>query len=437
MQKFNSKFRGLLPALLSFGGNVVLTSVVVSGLTIGLQQAGILEGLELGLFDWMMQSRPEEKPDQRFLIVGITEEDIQRRKEFPIYDGTLADLLTKLEQQQPRAIGLDILRDVPQGPAQGRIKLEQVLSQSDRIVTVCKMSSADNPGVRPAPGTPDELVGIADIAIDSGGITRRSVLISSPQKYKSQLPDKHICNDANSENQLTSLSLQMALLYLQQENQPIEPELAEDGNNIKLGNIILRRLTSTSGGYAKADTSDYQLLINYRSGNNAFKIVSVSDVLENKVRSEDIKDKVVLIGYTSQQAKDDFYTPYSVSSTDNQKMSGVVIHAHSTSQIISAVLDQRPLFWFWADWQEGLWIFSWALTGATLAWGLRNPWLLLVGAGSGIVILVGSSYWVFIQASWMPILTPLSGFILSMIIASLIERSINEIYFVYEDVTQV
>ncbi|HLP88489.1 MAG TPA: CHASE2 domain-containing protein [Nostocaceae cyanobacterium] len=437
MQNHNSRFRNLCQTLLDFGGKVVITSLVISGAIIGLRQAGALEGLELGAYDQLMRSRPDEKPDERFLIVGITEEDIQKRKEYPIHDGTFADLLTKLEEQQPRAIGLDSLRDFPQGPPQGRIKLERVISQSDRIIGICKNSSSYSPGVRPVPGISDQRVAIANLSIDVGGISRRSVLSSVPQKYQdeNQPPEQHKCNNTHPENQVLSLSLQVALLYLQQEQPPIALEKTEDGH-LKLGKTILQRLNPTSGEYqTKTDTSDDQILLNYRSGNNVFKTVTVSDVLENKIPPEDIKGKVILIGHTSPQAKDDFYTPYSASAKDNQKMPGVVIHAHSASQIISAVLDQRPLFWFWADWQEQLWIFSWALTGAALAWGIRNPWLFLVGFSSGLIILMGSSYWIFIQAGWIPLVTPLLGFMLSITIASFMNRSITEIYFVNEDVT--
>jgi CHASE2 domain-containing sensor protein len=422
MQQSNSRFRSLPQALLSFGGNVILTSLVISGLIIGLRARGDLEVLELSAFDQLMRSRPEEEPDPRFLVVGIGDEDLQKLQQYPIHDGTLANALAKLEEFQPRAIGVDILRDIPQGPPEGRKKLEQVLSQSDRIVTVCKMSSAENPGVPAAPGIPDDRVGFADLPLDPGGTMRRSILISVPLAYKNKPPLEHICNDANPENQLPSLSLQMAIRYLQAEK--IEPELTPD-SEIKFKNTIIKRLIPQSGSYVAADTPDYQTLINFRAGKNSFKLVSLSDVLENQVPPEQIKNKVVLVGYTSQQAKDDFYTPHSVGTKDNQKTAGVVIHAHNTSQIISAVLDQRPLFWFWEDWQESLWIFGWTVIGASLAWVFRNPWFLLVSGGLAMVTLVGGTCLIFIQAGWIPLVTPLLGFLVSSTIVILIDRSMN------------
>ncbi len=115
MQESNSRFGNLPPGLLSFGGRVILTSLVVASTIVGLRELGILQALELSAYDLLMRSRPDISPDQRFLVVGIDDQDLQKRKEYPIHDGTLAQTLGKLEDQGARIIGVDILRDVPQG----------------------------------------------------------------------------------------------------------------------------------------------------------------------------------------------------------------------------------------------------------------------------------------------------------------------------------
>ncbi len=114
MQESNSKFGNLPPGLLSFAGTVLLTSLIVAGAIVGLRELSALEGLELGAYDVLMRSRPEKGLDQRIVVVGINDEDIQTRKEYPIHDGTLAKTLKKLEEKGARIIGIDILRDVPQ-----------------------------------------------------------------------------------------------------------------------------------------------------------------------------------------------------------------------------------------------------------------------------------------------------------------------------------
>jgi adenylate cyclase len=418
MVGLESKQRNLSATIWSLGSSVLLTSLVATGLIIGLRSQGKLEGLELGAYDYMMRSRADEGPDQRFLIVGITDVDIQKRKEYPIEDGTLATLLAKLEEHKPRVIGIDILRDVKQGALKGRIDLLKRLSQSDRIIATCEMSKSESPGIPAPPGIPEERVGVADFPVDAGGTVRLGMLITTPQTSKLPAPKQHICNYVTPENQLPSLSFQMVVRYLQAMG--IEPELNPAGLQIR--STVIKRLTANAGGYHHTDTKDFRILLNYRSAKNAVKQVSLSDVLENKVDPVLIKDKIVMIGYTAAIVKDTFYTPYSAGAVDGQKMPGVVVHAQNASQILSAVLDNRPLFWYWYKWQEGLWIFAWGVVGGILAWQIRQPWVLILSGGAAIAILVGSTYITFILSGWIPFVPPLLGLLISGTSVVLIDR---------------
>ncbi len=56
-------------------------------------------------------------------------------------------------------------------------------------------------------------------------------------------------------------------------------------------------------------------------------------------------------------------------------MPGVLIHATATSQILSAALDGKGLFWYWDEGQEILWIAVWSLVGGCLAWRSKNRWI--------------------------------------------------------------
>ncbi|MEY3256149.1 MAG: hypothetical protein RLZZ29_1284 [Cyanobacteriota bacterium] len=403
MVGLESQERSLSANLWSLASSVVLSSLVITGLMIGLRSQGKMEGLELGAFDYMMRSRADEGPDKRFLIVGITDVDIQQRKEYPIEDGTLATLLGKLEEHNPRIIGIDILRDVKQGSYQGRQQLLKRLSQSDRIVATCEMSKAESPGIPAPPGIPEERIGVADFPVDAGGTVRQGMLITTPETSKLPNPVQHICNYVNTENQLPSLSFQMVVRYL--EPMRIEPQLSPSG--LQLGYTQIKRLEANAGGYHKADTRDFRLLLNYRSAKNAVKQVSLGDVLDNKVDPTLIKDKIVMIGYTAAIVKDSFYTPYSAGAVDGQKMPGVVVHAQNASQLLSAVLDNRPLFWYWQKWQEGLWIFAWGIIGGILAGKIRQPWVLMLSVGVVTVPLVGSTYLAFISSGWIPVVPPL------------------------------
>ncbi|AUT04413.1 transmembrane sensor domain protein [Nostoc sp. CENA543] len=415
----HSKPSGFPQAVLTFGSTVLLTTLAITGGILGLRGLGSLAGMELGAFDWLMRSRPDEGVDNRFLVVGINDADIQTRKEYPIEDGTLAQVLSKLEAQAPRVIGIDILRDVKQGSAKGRAELVKILTDNDNIVAVCAISKAESPGIAAAPGIPEDRVGVADFPVDRGGTVRQGMILTIPQASKLPVPSEHICNYANSENQLPSLSFQVAARYLNEDG--IAPEPTPKGE-IKFGNTVLRRLTPNAGSYHKVDTGDYQMLLNYRSAKNAVKQVSLSDVLADKVQPDLIKDKIVLIGYTAAIVKDTFYTPYSGGADDSQKMPGVVVHAQNASQILSAVLNKRPLFWYWNEAQEGFWVFGWSLVGGILAWRIRKPWLLILGGGVAIAILLGGTYLIFLQAGWIPLVPPALGLLTTAAGVVLIDR---------------
>ena len=71
---------------------------------------GGMQSLEWMFLDIMLRLRPAEKLDERVVIVGIDEKDIEWVKQYPVPDEKIAELLTKLETYKPLAIGLDIFR---------------------------------------------------------------------------------------------------------------------------------------------------------------------------------------------------------------------------------------------------------------------------------------------------------------------------------------
>ena len=389
--------------------SVLIASAAVTLSLMGARQLGILEPVELSAYDQMVRWRPEEQPDSRLLLVGITEADIQKLKQWPISDRKIAEILQKLDQMQPAVIGLDVLRDVPLGD--GRQELTKVLQKNDRIIGVCLVTdgSPDNPGSPPPPGMPTNRVGFADFGVDPGGILRRALLFMKPPTIEGNSSvQKHLCND--SSQVLFSFNLQLALRYLQ--GQKISPKLAPD-QSLWLGKTQLKQLASNDGGYRNADARGYQILINYRSRLQVANQVRITDVLEGKVDPNLVKDKIVLIGYTTETVKDLFYTPYSGRQQKNQFMPGIVAHAQVVSQILSAVLDNRPMFWFWPEWAEILWISGWSIVGGTLASRMAHPAKLTVTFAALLSGCCAIGFGIFLLGGWVPVAAPALALILT------------------------
>ena len=389
--------------------SVLIASAAVTLSLIGAKQLGILQSVELGAYDQMLRLRPDETPDSRLLIVGITEGDIQRLKQWPISDRKIAEILQKLDKMQPRAIGLDVLRDVPLGD--GREELTKVLQKSDRIIGVCLVTngSAETPGTPPAPGLPKKRNGYADFGIDPGGVLRRALLFMKPPTIEiNSSVEKHICNDDS--HVIASFNFLLALRYL--EAQGITARTESD-QSLWLGKTKITQLGSNDGAYKNVDVRGYQILINYRSRRQVAKQVTLTDVLEGKIDPNLVKDKIVLIGYTTETAKDFFYTPYSAGQDKDQLMFGIVAHAQVVSQILSAVLDDRPLFWFWPKWVEILWISGWSIVGGTLAWRMTHRTHLALAFVATLGVCFTISFGIFMLGGWIPVATPVVALILT------------------------
>jgi CHASE2 domain-containing sensor protein len=400
---------------------LLATSLVVSGATLGLRHLGWLEFAELAAYDHLVQQQPDRGPDPRLLVVGITETDLQTLQEWPLSDRTLAVALDRLQALEPTAVAVDIFRDFPHEP--GHSELIDQLQRYPNILIICKTSAENDLGIPPPPTLDPSQVGFADLVIDPGGILRRGLLLVTPPQPATPFPKAHLCNDYNQT--LISLGLRATLLYLQA--QGIEPSFSDRGE-LRLGSTTIPSLGSDTGGYRNADTSGYQILLNYRSETNAVQQVSLMDLLQGRVDGALVRDRIVLVGHTSPQSKDDFYTPFSSARADAQKMPGVVVHAQIASQLLSASLDGSPLIWVWPQAIEGLWIVAWSLAGGLLGWYLRHP------AAFGLVVVLGagglyaSGLVMFRHSGWIPVVPPALTFVGTAGGVVLLDRFSNSAY---------
>ena len=94
-----NKLMRMLSNFLKFRNQPVIICGAVTVLVIGLQKLQVLETIELKIYDQMVQLLPDQGPDQRLLIISITEEDLQKWN-WPLSGETLDRLFDKLEQYQ-------------------------------------------------------------------------------------------------------------------------------------------------------------------------------------------------------------------------------------------------------------------------------------------------------------------------------------------------
>ncbi len=331
---------------------VAIAAPVISLLTISLRLLGALESSELAMFDQFLRWRSPEPTDNRIVIVGIDERDINEYG-WPIDDAMLAQLLDKVRQQKPRVIGLDFARNLPVG--NGYAQLEKLFQSTPNLIGATKLAdlvdsnfAIASSGIAPPPALAKlGQVGAVNLVLDTDGRLRRGLLAL-------QLP--------NGDSSL-SFALQIALLYLDQEpNVPYEQEALNPP-----------RWGQYDGGYNRADVGGHQFLINYRHSQQGFRIIRMADVLENRIAPDLLRDRVVMIGAAAVSLRDWFFTPLDggINSTRSYT-SGVEVHAQIISHILSTSLDGRPMLRSWDEPWEWLWIFSWSLIGSFVVWQWRN-----------------------------------------------------------------
>lgn len=117
-----------------------------------------------------------------------------------------------------------------------------------------------------------------------------------------------------------SIDLQAAALYL---GIPFESIVLEATEGIRLGKK--RYIPTERRG---------QFLINYYGPAQTFKQISIADIIDNKIRPEILKEKIVLIGATTAKGVFDLrVTPFSA------EMAGIEKHA----SVIASILENRLL----------------------------------------------------------------------------------------------
>ncbi|MGK7901617.1 MAG: CHASE2 domain-containing protein [Hormoscilla sp.] len=377
------KLPGKLPGSL-------ITSLAVTGLLLGVRQLGGVQPLELVAFDQMWRLRPQQQPDPRLLLVEITEADIRYLKKWPPTDETLAQVLNILQRHQPKVIGLDLVRDIPSPPG-----YEQLVAQLGKANTIAIATIGNNKADRvlAPPSVPQERIGFNDIPLDPDSTVRRNLMFAS-----------------DGTSTFTSFAVQLALFYLQ--DLGISPRRTTD-NELQLGKVVFTKLEPHDGGYQNIDAGGYQILLSYRSPDRVARKISLTQVLNGEFDPLWVEEKIVLIGVTAPSLKDLFLTPYSVTASGHGKMPGVVLHGQMTSQILSAVLDGEPLFWFWSPGVEMLWIFLWALLGGAVAWRCRHPLTLGAGAIASLGVLGALCYAIFLEQGWVPVVAPSLAFMMT------------------------
>lgn len=397
----------------------ILLIAIAAALAWLIQTAGWLQASELGSYDRAFSLRSIEPRDEKILVITIDDQDIDYQypqgvaRQGSLTDEALRKLLTKLQPYQPIAIASDIIHDFPYSE-----QLKSLIAQQANFVAICRIKNDSNDieSIAAPPEIPIAQTGFTNIAVDDDGVIRRHILGMSPDIQKCQTD--------------MSLSLRMALKYLdyvavktskKPTQQNIYPRKFTKLGNLQIGQTIFPKIEFDSGAYQlpKSENQSYQILLNYRQQQP--QNIALRTILEensSQKLTELVKNKIIFIGVKSHNS-DLHYTPYS-RGKQLARVPGVFIHSQASSQIISAVLEQRTLLKWFSTKIELLWVMLWSGIGASLVlindfFGHKKnySWSIFVIILSSILLLYTTYFGFLTLGFWLPLYSPFLALILS------------------------
>ena len=383
----------------------VITLLVFLGI-LGLRWEGYLESAELDAYDWSLRLRPVKPgPTSPITLVAITDEDIRELGHWPVTDEVLARALTIVAQHHPRAIGVDIYRDLEVPP--GRQELNQILSAHPEMMMVMKFGKIEQGGIPgPAVLRGTDRVGFSDVVVDADGIVRRGLLFLD-----------------DGINFYRAFSLLLALQYLKPAGIVPEPAI-ENPDWVQLGQTVFRPFESHDGGYVEADAQGYQFLLDLERGENVFPTISLGALLAEDFKPEWVQDNIVLIGVVAQGVKDYFYTSQCGTLTVCPQIPGIELHGYIVRQLLRLAQEKGHVaIATFPDSLEAGWIGLWVLGGGLIGAWVRGAWRFSLAVLMGIVLLSGIVVSGMMVGKWIPFVPPVLGWMVNgMVVTALMSN---------------
>ncbi len=304
----------LLPAL---AASVALAALIcaVAG---GLAAAGLFQAADLQGFDLLVFARGPAAPPNNIVVVDFDEASVRAYNAFPIPRDLLGEVLSKISEGSPKAIGLDVILDKPRAPADDR-RLVEALESAGNVILASGYGFGTAPQDIPLPEFQDAAAGVAfgDLPLDEDGAVRRMYLqLRTPG------------------SEAVSFPVAMAEYYSGQ-------QLAPGAGGFHLLGAIKIPLVTRDPDSA---------LIQFHTSRPA-RIVTVQELLNAEFSTALFTGKIVLIGQSSTFGKDIYSTPasrFAPATTGRAMLSGTEIHAAAIATLVSGetirILSSRSLW---------------------------------------------------------------------------------------------
>lgn len=388
----------------------LVTGLLCGLVILGVRSTGLFQQLEINVYDWLLRSRPAATgSDSRIAYITISEKDIRRQGRWPITDETLAQALRILVEYQPRAIGVDLYRDIEVPP--GYQELAALLPKHPQIIMISQLGGGTVARIPPPRVLQESTqVGFNDLLVDPDGLIRRALLFQD-----------------DGDDVAYAFPLRLAMLYLAgngitPEQDPVVPDW------IRLGRTTLRPFASSDGGYVNADDAGYQILLDFGAAAQSVYTCSLTDLLARRLDARSLADRVVLIGVTAESVPDVFHIPVRYGLQGSDQFPGVFIHGIITEQLLAAAIDGRRPLHVMSEPAEIAWTLLWGMLGGAFGNLARSVWRFSLIAFGGLLLITLSVIALFWYGWWIPeIPAAFTWFlVIAMVVASTLARELKD-----------
>ncbi len=294
------------------------------------------------------------------VIIGIDDKSLQQIGAWPWNRDIFAKALSNLEEAKPRAVGLDILFLESR---QGDDQLSAYLNNSEMPIVFGAKS--DNNKILESPLVPQNKSNITSALIDFSPDT--------DGKIRTATLTKQVSGECYS-------SFAFALFK---------------------NSVLDKTPSNCSQAQVKVRQQSFQQNYNFEYAKNQFETYSFSDLYNNSIDKANLEGKIVLIGSTSKDLKNNLNDNFT--SVFGQQIAGVEIHANVVNSLLENINRQQinP----WLNYLIFTLIYS-VLIGLWFKWPkmqnvLINQFLCLIVINIFGAVLFGLGYiWLFLSSSF-------------------------------------
>ncbi len=375
---------------------LLIVLIVFCG-TLALRHMGLLQFLEFQTYDFFIRHQPEIESGP-IVLVEMTEADIHSPSlDWPIYDDKLAELLRILEAAQPAVIGLDIWRDIPVPKnGVGIHEFNQVLQAHSNIIAIFTLG-----GIAPP----------AALKFDPERVAFNDNLVVD-HEIDHTIPKVRRCmlSALNQDGQsFDAFPYRMAVAYL--EPKGIRPEAdPADPSAFRLGKARIRPFQPNDGAYIGADVGGTQILIDFKQP-DFFTRFSFVQALSGRIPPSELRGKIVIVGLNTQSVFDQSVTPL------RRNHLGIEVQSLIVNQLLRMAINGEKTLRFWNDWIEDGWLLVWCIAGGAIGYWVHVPLRFTFTALSCIAALVAIGWFAFASGWWIPIITPVVGYVPAAVLA--------------------